>query len=191
MNSKAWIVTAVTMVGIMGISSGAWAEGDKNDFGRTGPYLRGGVAAAYDLTVLLGDFTDTGIGLGVAAGYRAHRYVAVEALFHWLGKTDIGSGGTGTVATVERWDAIANMKLSPGWRVQPYAAVGVGYGSYGLSSSGGSGTLGGFVARFGAGIDGYITRNIGLYIEGAYTMTTGDIDPFDYAVLEAGAIFRF
>lgn len=189
MNVKSWL--AIAGIGALAVCTAvpATAESGKPDFGRTGPYLRGGVAAAFDLTSLIGSEVDTGVGLGVAAGYRVQKYIAAEALFHWLGKTDVNLGFGDT--TIERWDALANVKISTAGRFQPYAAVGMGYGSYGVASGGGAGTLGGFVARFGAGMDVYITQHVGIYADAAYTLTTGDIEPFDYATLEAGAIFRF
>jgi len=159
----------------------------ENDFGRGGVYVRGGVAAAFDLTSLLGEFVDTGVGLGLAGGYRVNEWLAVEGQYHWLGHTSIET----TSVEITRWDTTANVRASLSGRFQPYALIGVGYGNYEQSLGSASASAGGFVAQFGGGLDVYITRHVAVYAEGSYMMATGDIDLFDYAVLGAGAMWRF
>jgi hypothetical protein len=126
---------------------------------------------------------DPGVGVGVAGGYRLHPNIAVEGLFQWLGTSDIGG-----IPVVKRWDATANVRVSTSGRVQPYAVVGGGYGSLQL---GPTPSVGGFVARFGGGLDVYVTNNIALYTEVAYMLATGDIDGASYATLGLGAMLRF
>jgi len=182
------LTSLMMMITLLPITASAESE-----FGRSGAYLRGGVAGAWDLTNLLGEFTDTGVGLGVAGGYRMNSWLAVEGQYHWLGNTDIGFSGN-DIATVNRWDTTANVRASTSGRFQPYALVGIGYGNYEISDAAdpnNSVSAGGFIARFGGGFDIYITKHIAIYGEGAYVMATGDIDPFDYATLGAGAMWRF
>lgn len=174
-------IASIGLCALLIASSSARAE---NDFGRTGLYLRGGVAAAFDASnVLLLDETDAGWGLGLAAGYRFHKNFALEGLYQWLGESKIFG-----IPAVKRWDATANLRISTSGRFQPYAVVGIGYGHYELINQY---DLGGFVARFGVGLEIYIVKFLAIYGEGAYMLTTGDIDELPYATFGAGAVFRF
>ncbi len=183
MNERTQRIILVMAAAILLAPRPALAE---SEFGRSGPYLRGGVAAAWDVTDLIID-VDQGIGLGIALGQRVNSWLALEAQYHWLGNSTI----EGTSAEVTRWDTTANLKVSTAWRFQPYALVGIGYGNYEASGGSGSISAGGFVTRLGAGFDIYITRNIAVYAEGMYVIATGDISELDYATLGAGAMFRF
>ncbi len=48
-----------------------------------------------------------------------------------------------------------------------------------------------FAARFGGGIDCYLTEAIALQISSSYVLQTGGLDGLDYLSLIAGVQYRF
>ena len=50
---------------------------------------------------------------------------------------------------------------------------------------------GGFAARFGGGIDFYVTRNIMITTEVAYVLPTGQLDDLDQMQLGGALQYRF
>jgi len=183
---------------IVCLPSTSSAEGSETDFDRSTFYVRGGLATGFDAAIVLAE-VGAGVGVGGAVGYRLHPRIAVEGQLQWLGNQSIGVFGQ-DFAQLSRWDATANGKLflATG-RVQPYAVIGAGYvratGTCTASNCSGGGVGDSFVARFGAGLDVFITRNIGVYAEGAYMLAPNDIEPGesfpDYGTFGAGAIFAF
>ena len=73
-------------------------------------------------------------------------------------------------------------------RFQPYAMLGIG-GSVWDSNVTNSDS--GFAARFGFGLDYYLTQNWALNTGWSYVTVTGDIDGLDYHNLMFGAQYRF
>lgn len=49
----------------------------------------------------------------------------------------------------------------------------------------------GFAARFGGGIDIYITRNFYGALDASYVLPTGDVDDFDMVSIGWGFGYRF
>ena len=49
----------------------------------------------------------------------------------------------------------------------------------------------GFAARFGGGVDIYLSSNIVFVFEGGYVLPTGDVDGLDYASFAVGFQYRF
>jgi len=46
-------------------------------------------------------------------------------------------------------------------------------------------------ARFGGGVDVYVTNRLGIYLDVTYLMATGDVEGLDHVGLSLGALFRF
>jgi hypothetical protein len=177
------------------------AEPEKPGFDRNALYVRGGITLSFDAATFFLTEVDTGVGVGGAIGYRLHPHVAVEGQIEWQGNQTISFLSVANVAELSRWDATGNLKLfAARGRFQPYAVAGLGYvratgACLSLATCSGGGTIDSFLVRFGAGFDVYITRNIGLYAEGAYMWATSDIAPGedfpDYGTLGAGVILAF
>ena len=73
-------------------------------------------------------------------------------------------------------------------RFQPFLMIGLGgMGVRGDADSGDSG----FAARFGGGIDIYITRSFYGALDASYVLPTGDVDDFDLVSIGWGFGFRF
>ena len=183
LNLKTRVMTIGSMLLIASVPLAASAE---NDFGRSGPYLKGGVAAAFDGSSFLGE-VDTGVGFAFVGGYRMSKWLALEGQYSWLGNTDVSF--LGSTSTAKRWDATANLRASLSGRFQPYAVIGVGYSSFESSTFGT--TRGGFASRWGGGLDAYITNHLALYIDATYMWLTGDVENLNYVTLGAGAMLRF
>ena len=59
----------------------------------------------------------------------------------------------------------------------------------GLLNESGGDTV--FAARFGTGLEVYMTENIGVSLMGTYVLPTSDLDRFDYVGVQIGLIYRF
>ena len=174
------------------------ADADAQDYARNGAYLglAGSVGiyteAEDDLEDVFGNADiDPALGLNVRAGYRMHPHFALEGEFEWLSEADIEVGGQ-DVATVESFTGTANGKayLLTG-RVQPFALIGIGGMGVRVEGGGGSEAEGGFAARFGGGVDVYITENFLAAIDASYVLPTGDVDGADFVSIGWGFGYRF
>jgi opacity protein-like surface antigen len=163
----------------------------QDDFARNGAYLglAGSVGifpeAEDDLDDVGGD-VDTGLGLNARAGYRVHPHFAAEAEFEWVHSSIEFAGSD---ADFDTFVGTVNGKafLLTG-RFQPFAMIGIGgLGVHGEGDSGDSG----FAARFGGGLDVYITRNFYGAIDASYVLPTGDVDDFDLVSIGWGFGYRF
>jgi opacity protein-like surface antigen len=187
---------------------------EKDDFGRTGFYI--GVGGA--LTKLMeakGTLQDelsslgsldidvkSSFGINARGGYRFHRHLAAEIEAGWHSPFDIDFAfGESGVATAEVMPLVftANMK---GYlfkdRFQPYAVVGLGVmtarlkvkdiGGFDVS---GSDWSTGFAARFGGGVDLYVTEHFVLNAEIRYVLPTGATEGLDMISLGWGLQYRF
>jgi hypothetical protein len=136
---------SVYVIVLMLICSHSGLASAENEFDRSGLYVRGGVAAGYDVQSLV--TLASSAGVGGAVGYRLHPRLAVEGQFEWL--------GTQPLTTFSRWDFTGNAKafLATG-RFQPYFVAGMGYANVA--------GVGSFLVRAGGGMDVYITENIGI-----------------------------
>jgi opacity protein-like surface antigen len=168
------------------------------DYARDGAYLglAGSVGiyteAEDDLEDFFGDADiDPAVGLNVRAGYRMHPHFALEGEFEWLSEADIEVGGQ-DVATVQSFTGTVNGKgyLLKG-RVQPFALIGLGGMGVRVEGGGGSDAEGGFAARFGGGVDIYITENFLAAIDASYMLPTGNADGADFVSIGWGFGYRF
>jgi opacity protein-like surface antigen len=161
------------------------------DYARTGPYLGAGLALGWEdyeaFGVSLSGF-DTGVGFDVWGGYRFHPNFAAELELGYVDRVNLGPLDTSLLTFT------GNLKgyLTRG-RVQPFALVGIGVTRVGFGPVSESA----FGARFGGGIDYYLSENVSLGATASYVLATGDLDPFlgvvsfDYVSLVMGAQYRF
>jgi opacity protein-like surface antigen len=174
------------------------AEPGSTDFARTGWYLGGGATYAFEdfRTGAAGDAVgiDDSAGFKLLGGYRAHPNFAAELDLDYLHGFDVNVGGT-RAASIRGVATTINGKgyLTTG-RVQPYGVAGVG-GLYvaGLDSSLDNilGVNGGFLARFGGGMDLYATEHVVLNAEATYDLPTGDVSSLRFVPVTLGAQYRF
>ncbi|MEE8549631.1 MAG: porin family protein [Gemmatimonadota bacterium] len=139
--------------------------------------------------------TETAVGFELYGGYRFHPNFAIEAEFEMLPKADIDLSGFGTFAELETWTLTGNMKaFALTGRIQPYALVGIGVMHVEVDDTVGLGiseTEAGFAARFGGGLDFYITENIAVSVGVDYLLPTGDVEDLDYVSFGGGIQYRF
>ena len=178
----------------------------QDDFARNGAYL--GVAGTYAIYTkaeneledalegVLGDVDvdlDNPLGLNARAGYRFHPHLAAEGEFEWLSEADFDIDGSGSGDLPNSFIFTANGKafVLKG-RFQPYGLVGLGAM---LVDSDGTDDLGDeeadFAARFGAGLDIYITRNFLADIHASYVLPVDDLEDLDFVSIGWGFGYRF
>jgi len=169
----------------------------QDDFGRNGPYL--GLAGSLGVYTkeddLVGDSGDVDptVGLNVRVGYRLHPHIALEPEFEWLSGADVDVAGFGNIGELESWTATLNGKayILTG-RVQPFLLVGVGAMQATIDPNFGSDAdETDFAARFAAGTDIYITRNIYAAFDVNYVLPVEDLEDFDYFSFGWGLGYRF
>jgi opacity protein-like surface antigen len=148
------------------------------------------------------DFSNTGgididdaYGFNTWAGYRFVDFLSAEMNLEYLDGFDFDIFG----ADIEG-EALAftwNAKVFPLTRVitdriDPflYAGIGIGWLEYDAGRFGtADGT--GFIARFGGGVDLYLTENLAFQASSSYVLPTGDLDDFAYVSLVFGLQYRF
>lgn len=175
------------------------------DYSRSGVYFGlGGTVGVYTSAedqierelAALGYFVnvdvDVPLGLNTRVGYRVLPWLAAEGEFEWLSEADVNVSGFGSLATLESWILTANAKAYPiTGRFQPFGLLGIGYMNAELSALGFSQDEGGFAARFGGGVDYYITPNIVGSLDVSYVLPTGNIEDIDFVSIGWGFAYRF
>jgi opacity protein-like surface antigen len=193
-----------TLPALLALLLPATASADHDGvFSRPGFYLGAGLRGA-EYTEIEDDLEDAigaeieaekPLGFDIVAGYRVLPRLALEGEFEWLPKADVDVSGVGTLAEVETWAATANAKLFLfTGRLQPYALAGMGvmYGE--VSDPTGLGVTErdhDFTARFGAGLDFYLTPHVAVTGGADYLIPTGDMDGFDAITFGGGLLIRF
>ena len=131
---------------------------------------------------------DDPIGFNLRAGYRWHPHFAGEVEFEYLPPADITLNGS-KVDDTRAWVITANVKsyLATG-RLQPFTLIGLGGGG-GSFDTGTSEAA--FEARFGGGLEFYVTEDVAFVIDATYLLGTGDVAGIDYFSLGWGALYRF
>jgi len=137
-------------------------------------------------------------GYGGRIGYRFLDWLAVEAQARVLNSIKIKLHDQATGGDLRSkatfFTAMANGKgylLTE--RFQPYVLVGAGYGYAILNPPGDADKdrSSGFVAQFGAGLDYYVTDNLGLMTEVSYMWPSGGVSDYDNVSITFGAMLRF
>jgi opacity protein-like surface antigen len=157
----------------------------------------------FAIRVDAGDGEDSGWGVGGNVGNRCHSRLATEAEVQWMtGFTgDVLAEGQGRISRffLDVLVGTVNFKayLLTG-RFQPYGLVGIGamtidsriddvVGNAGSRST--SNTM--FAARFGGGIDVYVTKHIVAKAGVDYLMPISGIRNFEAIIVDAGLEYRF
>lgn len=179
---------------VAGISWGGTALAAKPD--PSGPYLGIGVGFGFN------NFEDTGslnidpaYGFDAWGGYKFNEWVAAELQLEYLNGFDTSGFFVDVKAQVVTFGG--NLKVFPlasvlSRRIQPFLLAGPGFTWIELDAN----SLGradelDFSARFGGGIDFYVTDNVALQLSSSYVLTTGSIDGSDYISLVAGVQYKF
>jgi len=164
-------------------------------------------------TFSLDDVDSDSFGGTGRVGYRCHPYISAELQFEALDKfegtimetdTPFNDSPRNFDLELESLVLTTNAKgyLLTG-RYQPFVLLGVGFmrmESKTRDFSGG--TIPGFAAqqsertaefaaRYGAGLDFYLTDNVVVSAEGSYLMPTGKLDGLDYYQFSVGLLYRF
>lgn len=135
---------------------------------------------------------DDAWGYQVTGGRRINDMFAVEAEWeHPVSDYDdagIVDGYGRANGDFEVWSVTANAKFYPvTGRAQPYALVGAGYGEADLPHD----DNGGFVARFGVGLDVLITDRFGVSTGVDYLLGTGSMSDYDQIPVNLGFFYNF
>jgi hypothetical protein len=187
----------VGLLGLVVVLSGvAFAEeASGTDPARRGWYVGGGATYAFEqFPDGHGLDVEDSPGFKVLGGYRLHPNLGAELDVDYLHGFDVEVGGY-DAAHVRGVATTLNGKgyLATG-RVQPYGVAGVG-GLYvaGLDSSLHNvlGVNGGFLTRFGGGLDVYATEHVVLNAEATYDLPTGRVSDLRFVPLTIGAQYRF
>jgi opacity protein-like surface antigen len=184
------------------VAQPAFSE-DTDVYSRTGLYLGASILGSSYLTITdqlsktLGDDleSDPTLGFDIYAGYRVHRFVALEAEFEMLPSSDIDLDREGTLAELETITGTLNAKIfAPLGRFQPFIKAGVGVANVDQKPAQeievkNSGTD--VIGRFGGGADFYITKNVVAHFMVEYTLPGGHLDNYDYISYGTGLQYRF
>jgi len=162
----------------------------------SGPYLGFGVGFGFNNFEDTGSVgIDPGYGFDAWGGYKFNKWVAAELQLEYLNgfKTSVSFLDLDAQAVTFG----ANLKAFPlasvlGHQIQPFLLAGPGFSWFGFDA----GSFGradglGFSARFGGGIDFYVTEHVALQVSSSYVLTTGDVDGLDYVSLVAGIQYKF
>ena len=165
----------------------AQAAGD--DFGSPGLYLGGGVALGFENFGAGNVDFNTGTGLDFWLGLRLARFLALEGQVQWIpGIAPSAAPSIDARPLVYTANAKGYIPLG---RFQPFGLVGVG----GITTTPESGSIvpnrTDFVAKFGAGLDFYITKNLAAVASWNYVLPTGDLSGSDFNTLTFGAQLSF
>jgi hypothetical protein len=181
------------------------ADPSASPYARSGWYVGiGGHAAIENFDD--GGFADSG-GIDLIGGYRLTPNFAVEGRFDWNDSFADDAHFSGTCASSQgpqpclgdrTFDVLAMTAAAksfvPLGRIQPFAEAGVGVlrareGAF--QSIQGADTEHGFAARFGGGVDLYVTRRVLLSLGAGYVLPTGSVDDFQYISAGGNLQFRF
>jgi len=170
---------------------------------RSGPYV-GGAGGIQILTPhTVDEFSDAlgvdasaefGIGAQLFAGYRLHPRIAAQVRWEWLGDIDVRERSLDAF-TLEGWTLTADAKgyLATGF-AQPFLLVGAGVMHAETSGrSAAAVPIDGtdFAARFGAGLEVYITDHVVGLVDATYVLPTGSVADLDYISIGFGIAYRF
>jgi opacity protein-like surface antigen len=159
------------------------------DYARNGPYLGlAGTFAAENFSDVGGLDFDESLGINTRLGYRLHPNFSAELQGEWLDGFDAQFG-----MELEAWAITANGKahLLTG-QIQPFVLVGLGVMHADLTIPGFlSAGDEDFAARFGGGIEFYLTENIVAALDATYVLPAGDLKDLDYVSFGWGLQYRF
>jgi opacity protein-like surface antigen len=199
-------IAVLTCLLLLFSTASAGAEGgtSKPDFARPGWYLGAGFSFGFDsfsgikeIEAAIGENVTVGDAFGVngRVGYRILPRLAVETEFEWFSAFNIQNEAANKVdVTIEDYTLTVNAKgyLMTG-RVQPFGLIGLGGMLANTTDRVHDREVdsGGFVARFGGGVDYYLDESWILTIDASYLITTGSVSNTDRTSLGVGFQYRF
>lgn len=161
------------------------------DYVRPGLYLGGGGIYAVE------DFNNSSVpdfknapGFNFRLGYRLNSRVAIEAMGERSDAFDLQRFRLPRFSSYEinTWTGTLNGKFfALTGRFQPYGLIGVGA----MQAESKFNKNAGFAARFGGGMDSYLTENWLINMEFSYVLPTGDVENLNYFSLGGGIQYRF
>lgn len=175
------LASIVTALAILVAAEAAFGQ----DYARSGAYVGlNGVYGVETFDNVPGSLVDNSVGVAGRLGYRFSPWLAIEGQAEYSG--DFVDGAPDATVTL----VSVNGKLYPlSGRFQPYGLVGIGGAFPNIDFVPDDDS---FLARFGGGVDFYLTDTFGLTLEGTYNMATDDpMDDFDYVSIGWGAFLRF
>ncbi|MBI1850190.1 MAG: porin family protein [Planctomycetes bacterium] len=170
---------------------------------RTGPYV--GVGAIYAIENFHLSDAEAASGTSISAedspgidlrtGYRFDRHAAIEAVVQDYFGGHFSSDGV-DFGKYDGESLTLNLKVYPTEleRLQPYFLVGGGVLHANFADTVGLGVSDSqtsFLGRIGLGADAYLSPNVVLDVEGAYSIPSGDLQDFRYTAITLGLQFRF
>jgi hypothetical protein len=194
-----WKLSAVLAIALVWLSAPSARAGESgNDaepvYDRDGWYV--GFGGGYAMEMFEGGSSGDSGFAQIRAGYHFLRFVAAEVQLEYTPKFNGDSGRYAGVDTAT-WAAWANFKGYPTapWTgcVQPFGLVGVAWMWERRTGTGisGSDEHGGFAARFGGGIDFYVTKNIVVTAESAWVLPTGSVHELNQLQIGGALQYRF
>jgi hypothetical protein len=173
-----------------------WYSGSptgRKEYGRPGGYAAAGVTKGFEQFDTGGtglSASDSDLGITIRGGYRNKDGLAFEGCIDSVTGYTVDAGGPASVDLDMASFGLRGKYYLGKQQVQPYAFVGAGYTWVNVDGLGINNDNGIFVA-LGAGVDVYMTLDVGLFLEASYNRTTGDIRDLDHVDISGGIIFRF
>ena len=172
------------------------AQAQQPDYARTGVYIGAGVGPgfeAFDDFFDLLDF-DTGFVVDGWLGYRVHPNIAIEAQLEYSRYESDAIGPFDLDLNLLTFTTNLKCYVATG-QIQPFALVGIGVmnAELDIDGPGFDRTISesDLAARFGGGVDYWVTESISLGLTTSYILTTGDVEDLDYISLALGIQYRF
>ena len=132
---------------------------------------------------------DEAFGFDIWVGYRFVPLFATEVQLEYL------NGFDAAFIDGQAFAFTGNAKLFPlaevSDRVEPFLYAGIGVGWFEIDGPFGTADESDFIARFGGGIDLYLTESVAFQVSSSYVLTTGDLEDLDWISLVAGVQYRF
>jgi len=170
------------------------AAADQTEYDRDGWYVGLGGGWAKEL-FQNGNSGDSGF-VQLRAGYHFLRFAATELQLEYTPKFH-GKSGQFAGVDVATWAVWLNMKGYPTapWTgpFQPFGMIGIAWMWERLTGPAVNNSIeeGAFAARFGGGLDFYVTKNIMLTAEAAYVLPTGQLDDLNQLQIGGALQYRF
>jgi hypothetical protein len=133
-------------------------------------------------------------GFNARGGYRFLDWFAAEAIVEYADKFGANRAGS-RAPSIRLLSSTVNAKfIVPVERFQPYLELGGGL----LYADTGNGFFNsisdqdfGFAGRIGAGVDFFLTREISLFVDNSWTMSTDNTEDLYFYSLGGGARYNF
>ena len=186
-------VTLGVQFGAGATPEAAWAD----EVSESPVYIGIGPAIGFD------KFRDTGgidfdeaYGLNYWVGLRLVDFISAELNLEYLEGFDFSASGADVDAQVLAftWNAkIFPLSRVITGRIDPFVYAGIGVGWVELNGNSAAGKVDetAFIARFGGGLDLYLTEHLAFQVSSSYVLPTGRLDDTAYVSLVFGLQYRW